>query len=123
MNDTFVVTYEQLQPRLFLSAGPSATKHGPNICIHAIGSSFLRFEHCSSCKLLALCLCAHFFTCVCGCAADLSLACVALPSLLCAFFVINIVRARGSNLWRFLANGKDTLKGKDRGIQVDHWIT
>jgi hypothetical protein len=30
MNDTFVITYEQLQPQLFLSAGPSATKHGPN---------------------------------------------------------------------------------------------
>jgi hypothetical protein len=25
----------------------------------------------------------------------------------CAFFVIYIVRARGSNLWRFLANGKN----------------
>jgi hypothetical protein len=24
----------------------------------------------------------------------------------CVFFVINLVRARGSNLWRFLANGK-----------------
>jgi hypothetical protein len=59
---------------------------------------------------------------VCGCATDLSLACVALPSLLRAFFFINIVRAR-VNLWRFLANGKDTLKGKDHGIQVDHWIT
>jgi hypothetical protein len=31
----------------------------------------------------------------------------------CAFFVISIVRARGSNLWRFLANGKDTKKIKD----------
>jgi hypothetical protein len=30
MNDTFGVTYEQLQPKLFLSVGPSATKHGPN---------------------------------------------------------------------------------------------
>jgi hypothetical protein len=37
----------------------------PRLCIHAIGSLFLRFEHCSSCKLLVLCLCAHFFTCVC----------------------------------------------------------
>jgi hypothetical protein len=36
----------------------------------------------------------------------------------CAFFVISIVRVRGSNLWRFLANGKDTQKIKDRGIQV-----
>jgi hypothetical protein len=28
----------------------------------------------------------------------------------CASLVINIVRVRGSNLWRFLANGKRTLK-------------
>jgi hypothetical protein len=26
--------------------------------------------------------------------------------------VINIVRARGSNLWRFLANGKKTIRKK-----------
>jgi hypothetical protein len=30
MNGAFGVTYEQLQPKLFLSTGPSATKHGPN---------------------------------------------------------------------------------------------
>jgi hypothetical protein len=30
----------------------------------------------------------------------------------CASLVVNIVRARGSNLWRFLANGKRTLKKK-----------
>jgi hypothetical protein len=30
----------------------------------------------------------------------------------CASLVINIVRARGSNLWRFLANGEITLKKK-----------
>jgi hypothetical protein len=30
MNDAFGVTYEQLQPKLFLFTGPSATKHGPN---------------------------------------------------------------------------------------------
>jgi hypothetical protein len=41
----------------------------------------------------------------------------------CAFFVISIVRARDSNLWRFLANGKDTQKIKDRGIRVDYLIT
>jgi hypothetical protein len=29
-----------------------------------------------------------------------------LPTLLRAFFVILIVRARDSKLWRFLANGK-----------------
>jgi hypothetical protein len=51
-------------------------------------------------------------TCVRGCAAGLSLACVALPTLLCDFFVISIVRARDSKLWRFLANRKNTLKEK-----------
>jgi hypothetical protein len=55
---------------------------------------------------------AQVMTCVRGCAADLSLACVALPTLLCAFFVISIVRARDSKLWRFLTNGKNTLKEK-----------
>jgi hypothetical protein len=30
----------------------------------------------------------------------------------CVFFVINIVRARGSNLWRFLANEKNTIRKK-----------
>jgi hypothetical protein len=39
--------------------------------------------------------------------------CVLLfPTLLCAFFVISFVRARDSNLWRFLANGNNTLKEK-----------
>jgi hypothetical protein len=28
----------------------------------------------------------------------------------CTFFVIILVRARGSNLWRFLANGKKTIR-------------
>jgi hypothetical protein len=35
--------------------------------------------------------------------------CVAFPPLLLCFFVIYIVRARGSNLWRFLANRRRTL--------------
>jgi hypothetical protein len=45
-----------------------------------------------------------------------------LATLLHAFFVINLVRARGYNLWRFLTNGK-RYKEEYRGIQVDHWIT
>jgi hypothetical protein len=52
---------------------------------HAIRSSFLRFEHYLSCKLLALCLCAHVLTCVRGCAVILSLVCVALPNLTLCF--------------------------------------
>jgi hypothetical protein len=38
MNGAFGVTYEQLQPRLSLSAGPSATKHGPNTSHVAINA-------------------------------------------------------------------------------------
>jgi hypothetical protein len=39
--------------------------------------------------------------------------CVLLfPTFLCAFFVISIVRARDSKLWRFLANGKKTIRKK-----------
>jgi hypothetical protein len=34
------------------------------------------------------------------------------PTLLCAFFVISIVSARDSKLWRFLANGKKTIRKK-----------
>jgi hypothetical protein len=41
--------------------------------------------------------------CVCVCC---GFVCVAPQPYSCAFFVINLVRARGSNLWRFLANGK-----------------
>jgi hypothetical protein len=71
--------------------------------------------HCvliSSCDLCAW-LCCGFESCVC---------CSPHPYF-CASFVIIIVRARGSKLWRFLANGGKTMKGKNRGIQVDHQIT
>jgi hypothetical protein len=41
------------------------------------------------------------------CVVVLRILCVLLfPTLLYAFFVISIVRARDSKLWRFLANGK-----------------
>jgi hypothetical protein len=55
---------------------------------------------------------AQVLACVGVCAAYLSLVCVALPSLLLCFFVISIVRARGSKLWRFLANGRKTISKK-----------
>jgi hypothetical protein len=41
----------------------------------------------------------------------------------CASCVIIIVRVRGSNLWRFLANGKRLLKKITVVLKVDHWIT
>jgi hypothetical protein len=46
------------------------------------------------------------------------------PSLaLVAFVVINIVRVRGSNLWRFLTNEKRLVRKKIVVLKVDHWIT
>jgi hypothetical protein len=37
----------------------------------------------------------------------------------CALVVINFVRVRGSNLWRFLTNGKTSIRKK---IVVFKWI-
>jgi hypothetical protein len=50
---------------------------------------------------------------VCVCVLWICVVCaLLLPTLLCAFFVISIVRARDSKLWIFLANGNNTLKEK-----------
>jgi hypothetical protein len=67
---------------------------------------------------------AEVVTCVRVCARALRLVCVALPTLTSVLLCDHlIVRARGSKLWRFLANGKEKRKKEHRGIQVDHWIT
>jgi hypothetical protein len=55
---------------------------------------------CSRSHLCVL-LCCGFESCV-----------LLSPTLLYVFFVISIVRARDSKLWRFLANEKHTLKKK-----------
>jgi hypothetical protein len=50
----------------------------------------------------------------------LALACVSFPSLtLVVFFVINILRVRGSNLWRLLTKGTSVIRKK---IVVFKWI-
>jgi hypothetical protein len=50
----------------------------------------------------------------------LALVCVSIPSLtLMVFIVINIVRVRGSNLWRFLIKGTSAIRKK---IVVFKWI-
>jgi hypothetical protein len=51
---------------------------------------------------------AQVVTCVRVCACVLRLVCVALPTLTSVLLCDHlIVRARGSKLWRFLANGKE----------------
>ena len=74
-----------------------------------------------SSKLSAMCLCARFLTCVCVCHYCDSRSCVCFfPSLtLVVFIVINFVRVRDSNLWRFLAKEKHLLRKK---AVVFEWI-
>jgi hypothetical protein len=73
-----------------------------------------------SCELVALCLCAHFLTCVRATVVTIAFARVSIPSLtLVVFIVINIVRMRGSNLWRFLTKGTSAIRKK---TVVFKWI-
>jgi hypothetical protein len=58
--------------------------------------------HLSSSLHLCAWVCCVFESCMCCSSQHYS----------CAFSVINLVRARGSNLWRFLANGKKTIREK-----------
>ena len=66
---------------------------------------------------------AQVMTCVRGCAADLSLVCVALPNLtLC---ILCDIYRKGERLQVVeIPRKRETYsKRKDRGIQVDHRIT
>jgi hypothetical protein len=62
-------------------------------------------------------------TCVRGCAADLSLACVALPNL--TLYFLRDLNCKGERLQivEIPRKREKYSKGKNRGIQVDHWIT
>jgi hypothetical protein len=90
---------------------------------HAIGSSFLRFEHYLSCKLLALCLCAHVLTCVRFYATNLSLVCVALPNLTLCFLCDLNCKGEGFQIVEIPRKRETYSKRKDCGMQVDHRIT
>jgi hypothetical protein len=57
---------------------------------------------------------------VCVTAVTLALMSISIPSLtLVVFIVIDIVRVRGSNLWRFLTKGTSAIRKK---IVVFKWI-
>jgi hypothetical protein len=63
-------------------------------------------------ELVALFLCALFLTCVRIITAIIVLCVILSLPYSCAFLVNNFVRVRGSNLWRFLTNGKTTISNK-----------
>jgi hypothetical protein len=75
------------------------------LCVSYLSSIWVANSVCcvssSRCDLCAWLCCRFWVLCV-----------LLSPTLLCAFFVISIVRARDSKLWRFLANGKHTRKEK-----------
>jgi hypothetical protein len=56
-------------------------------------------------------------------AATLVLVCVSIPSLTLLVLVINLVRVRDSNLWRFLTKGILEKRKKTVVLKFDFWIT
>jgi hypothetical protein len=56
-------------------------------------------------------------------AVTLVLVCVSIPSLNIVVLVINLVRVRGSNLWRFLTKGTLDKRKKTMVLELDLWIT
>jgi hypothetical protein len=62
-------------------------------------------------------------TCVRGCAAELSLVCVALPNLTLCFLCDFNCKGERLQTVEIPRKWETYSKGKDRGIQVDHQIT
>jgi hypothetical protein len=56
-------------------------------------------------------------------AATLVLVCVSIPALTLVVLVINLVRVRDSNLWRFLTKGTLDKRKKIVVHKCDRWIT
>jgi hypothetical protein len=61
-------------------------------------------------------------TCVRGCATDLSLACFSLPNLTLCFLCDLNCNGESLQIVEIPHKREEHSKGKDRGIQVDHWI-
>ena len=61
-------------------------------------------------------------TCVRGCAADLSLVCVALPNLTLCLLCDLYCKGERLQVVEIPRKRDKTLKEESRGIQVDHWI-
>jgi hypothetical protein len=55
--------------------------------------------------------------------ATLVCVCVSIPSLTLVVLVINLVRMRDSNLWRFLTKGTLDKRKKIVVLKFDLWIT
>jgi hypothetical protein len=67
--------------------------------------------------LLALCLCAHLLTCVCGIAVILVLACVSFPPLLLCFYCDQHCKGERLQLVEIPRKREKTAKEENRGTQ------
>jgi hypothetical protein len=56
-------------------------------------------------------------------ATTLVLVCVSIPSLTLMVLVINLVRVRDSNLWKFLTKGILEKRKKPMVLKFDLWIS
>jgi hypothetical protein len=92
------------------------TKHPLNI-LRRLDFATMHLDHCvwdlSTVWVVNSLRCVFVLTSwlVCVCLLRLLRVFFSLPYS-CVFLMINIVRARGSNLWRFLANGKTVIRKK-----------
>jgi hypothetical protein len=62
-------------------------------------------------------------TCVCGCAADLSLVCVSLPNLTLCLLCDLYCKDKRLQIVEIPRKREKDYKEESHGIQVDHWIT
>jgi hypothetical protein len=106
-----------------LGAWRSYPKHSLSILslTHSVSAHLIdRVSDLSSVLVVnSLCVILSSSLGLCACV-SCGFVCVAPRPYSCVFIVIFVVRARDSNLWRFLANGKKEKSKKSRGIQVDH---
>jgi hypothetical protein len=104
------------------------TKHSLNNLRH-LDSAAMHLDRCvrdlstfrvkNSCAVF---LCSSLGLCACVCCA-LSLACVAFPPLLLCFSCDQYCKGERLQLVEIPHKREKNSKEKDRGIQVDHWIT
>jgi hypothetical protein len=69
---------------------------------------------CAVCSFLDLCACHCYDSSSCVCFYSLPYS--------CGLIVINLVRVRGSNLWRFLTKGIFEKRKKIVVLKFDLWI-
>jgi hypothetical protein len=105
------------------------TKHPLNI-LQCLDFSSTHSFHCDrdlstslSVTPLRCFMCSFLDLCVCCCCDSSSCMCFYSLPYSCGLLVINFVRVRDSNLWRFLTKGILEKRKKNMVLKFDLWIT